>query len=359
MSNAFALRPRNIGARVQRTEDPRLLTGQGRFTDDCIVPGALHVAFRRSDYAHAVISSIAAATAAEMPGVFAVYTAPDLEGLVEPLRATSRMKDYHATALYPLARGKVRYVGEPVVAVLAESRYLAEDALDLIEIDYDPLDAVVDPETAVGGDAPLLHEEAGTNVLVAREFARGDADAAMAAAAVRVGGRFRFRRKTPAAIENRACLAEYDRGRGSLTLTLSSQIPGIIRDLLVDLLNMPGHSVRVIAPEVGGGFGGKASIYPEEILVAVLARHLGRPSWRSTMTAISSRSRPKSSAMSGPIRSTRGRLRWSRSRSPASCPAPTGSRSTAAGCAPSRRARRRPGRIAASAGRSRPSSWSG
>jgi carbon-monoxide dehydrogenase large subunit len=276
MSNAFALRPRNIGARVQRTEDPRLLTGQGRFTDDCFVPGALHVAFRRSDYAHAVISNIGTSTAAEMPGVFAVYTAHDLDGLVEPLRATSRMKDYHPTALYPLARGKVRYVGEPVVAVLAESRYLAEDALDLIEIDYDPLDAVVDPETAVGEDAPLLHEEAGTNVLVAREFARGDADAAMAAAAVRVGGRFRFRRKTPAAIENRACLAEYDRGRGSLTLTLSSQIPGIIRDLLVDLLNMPGHSVRVIAPEVGGGFGGKASIYPEEILVAVLARHLGR-----------------------------------------------------------------------------------
>ena len=98
----------------------------------------------------------------------------------------------------------------------------------------------------------------------------------MARAAVRVGGRFRFRRKTPVAIENRACLAEYDRGRRSLTLTVSTQIPGIVRDLLADLLDMPGHGIRVVAPDVGGGFGGKASLYPEEILVAVLARHLGR-----------------------------------------------------------------------------------
>jgi len=276
MSDAPALRPKHIGARVRRGEDPRLLTGQGRFTDDCLAPGALHVAFRRSDHAHALISSIDTATAAELPGVFAIYTAADLDGLVEPVRATSRMKDYHATTIYPLARGKVRYVGEPVVAVLAENRYLAEDALDRIEIAYAPLAPVVDPEAAVREDAPLLHEEAGTNVLVTREFARGDVNAEMAAAPVRVGGRFRFHRKTPAAIENRACLAEYDRGRRSLSLTLSTQIPGIIRDLLADLLAMPGHRIRVVAPDVGGGFGGKASLYPEEILVAVLARHLGR-----------------------------------------------------------------------------------
>src|ERR1700730_9933254 len=113
----LGLRPKNIGARVKRVEDPRLLTGQGTFTDDRIVPGALHVAFRRSDHAHALISSIGTAAAAEVPGVFAIYTAQDLHDLVEPVRASSRMKNYHATALYPLARDKVRYVGEPVVAV--------------------------------------------------------------------------------------------------------------------------------------------------------------------------------------------------------------------------------------------------
>ena len=270
------LRPRNIGAPVRRVEDPRLLTGQGSFTDDRRVADAGHIAFRRSDHAHAAITAIDTAAARAMPGVLAVYTAQDLDGLVAPLRATSRMRDYHPTALHPLAQGRVRYVGEPVVALLAENRYFAEDAVERVEIAYRPLDPIVDPEAALAADAPLLHAEAGTNVLAAREFARGDAAGEMAAAALRVGGRFRFRRKTPAAIETRACLAEYDRGRRALTVTLSTQVPGIVRDLLADMLDMPGHGIRVVAPDVGGGFGGKGSIYPEEILVAVLARHLGR-----------------------------------------------------------------------------------
>jgi carbon-monoxide dehydrogenase large subunit len=270
------LRPRNIGARIKRVEDRRLLMGQGMFTDDRAVPGALHVAFLRSIHAHALISCIEVGTAIEMPGVVGIYAAEHLEALVSPIRATSRMRNYHATPLYPLARGKVRYVGEPVVAVVAESRYLAEDALDPIEIAYEPLTPVVDPELAILQDATLLHEEAGTNVLAQRAFGRGDIEAELAAASVRVGGRFRFHRKTPVAMESRACIAEYDRGRRSLTLTSATQIPGIIRDLLSDLLDIPGHSVRVIASDVGGGFGGKASLYQEEILVAVLARHLGR-----------------------------------------------------------------------------------
>jgi carbon-monoxide dehydrogenase large subunit len=121
-----------------------------------------------------------------------------------------------------LAREKVRYVGEPVVALLAENRYLAEDALDRIEIAYEPLGTVVDPEMAVRADAPLLHEEAGTNVLAMREFARGDVEETIAAAPIRVGGRFRFHRKTPLAIENRACLAEYDRGRRSFFASVNA-----------------------------------------------------------------------------------------------------------------------------------------
>jgi carbon-monoxide dehydrogenase large subunit len=278
----LGIRPKHIGARVKRVEDRRLLTGEGIFTDDRIVPGALHVAFRRSDHPHALISSIDTAATEAMPGVVGVYTARELNGLVEPVYATSRMQDYHSTALYPLAREKVRYVGEPVVAVLAESRGLAEDALDRIEIAYETLETVIDPERAIGDDA-LLHEEAGTNILATREFARGDAATTMASALVRVGGLFRFRRKAPVALEPRACLVEYDRGRRLLTLTVSTQIPGILRDVLADLLKMPGHSVRVIAPDVGGGFGGKASLYPEEIIVSMLARRLGRAvRWRAS-----------------------------------------------------------------------------
>src|SRR5262249_32755802 len=124
--------------------------------------------------------------------------------------------------------------------------------------------------------APVLHDEAGTNVLLARDFARGDAAAEMAGSAFRVGGRFRFHRKAPLAIENRACVAEYDRGRRALTVTLSTQVRGLVRGLLADLLDMPGHSIRIVASDVGGGFGGKASLYPEELLVCVLARKLSR-----------------------------------------------------------------------------------
>jgi len=274
--DAPGLRPKIIGARVKRVEDPRLLTGQGSFADDRICPGALHVAFRRSDHSHARILRVDCSEARKMPGIFAVFTAAELEGLVNPIVATSRMKNYYATPIHLLARDKVRYVGEPIVAVLAESRYLAEDALEHVSIEFEPLSDVTDPELAAGPGAALLHEEAGTNVLVAREFARGNLDAALGSAAVRVGGRFRIHRKTPAALENRSYLAEYDHGRGILTLTSSTQVPGIVHDALSDLLDLPGHSIRVAAYDVGGGFGGKASLYPEEILVCVLARHLKR-----------------------------------------------------------------------------------
>jgi carbon-monoxide dehydrogenase large subunit len=274
--NDAALRPKHIGARVKRVEDPRLLTGQGAFADDRVTQNALHLAFRRSDHAHARIAGIDAKAAAALHDVFAVYTAAELDGVVAPVRATSRVRNYHPTENYPLARGKVRYVGEPVVAVLAESRYVAEDALDQIDTAYEPLPAVTDPETAASDDALILHEAIGTNILLSREFTRGDPELEMAAAAIRVGGRFRFRRKTPLAIENRAAIGEWDRGRRTLTLTLTTQVPGIVRDLLADILDMPGHSIRVVATDVGGGFGGKASLYPEEILVAALTKKLGR-----------------------------------------------------------------------------------
>src|SRR5262249_33839703 len=191
------LRPRNIGSRIKRVEDPRLLIGQGMFTDDRTVPGTLHVAFLRSIHAHALLSYIDAGRAAGMPRGVGNYTAEDLGGLVWPLPATPQMNNYHATSMYPQARSKVRYVGEPIVAVVAKSRYLAEDALDRVEVAYMPLTSVVDPQFAVLQNAPLLHEEAGTNVLAEREFVRGDIEAEMMGAPVRVGGQFRFHRKAP------------------------------------------------------------------------------------------------------------------------------------------------------------------
>src|SRR3984893_5280702 len=192
------------------------------------------------------------------------------------------MAIYYPTPILPLARGKVRYVGEPVVGLLAQSRYQAEDALELLVIDYESLPVVIDPEQAARAGAPLLHEEAGTNVLVSREFKRGDVDAAFASAPVRVQGRFRVHRKTPVAIEPRAYLAEYDAGREALTLHSATQVPGIVRDAVAAALDIPGHRVRVVAPDVGGGFGGKGSLYPEEIFVCAVARLLRRPvKWTS------------------------------------------------------------------------------
>jgi carbon-monoxide dehydrogenase large subunit len=269
-------RPKIVGARIKRTEDPRLLTGLGAYTDDRQVPRVLHVAFRRSDQAHARIRSIDCMAARGAPGVAAVFTAEDLGEAVRPLIAISRMPSYYPTPLLPLARDKVRYVGEPVVGIVAQSRYHAEDALELVAINYEPLAAVSDAEQAARSDAPLLHEEAGTNVMVSREFKRGDIEAVLQSAPVRVKGRFRMHRKTALSIEPRACLAEYDPGRDALTLHSATQVPGIVRDALATALDIPGHQIRVVAPDVGGGFGGKGSLYPEEIFVCAAARRLRR-----------------------------------------------------------------------------------
>ncbi|MYF85313.1 MAG: xanthine dehydrogenase family protein molybdopterin-binding subunit, partial [Rhodospirillaceae bacterium] len=180
---AAAARSGIIGARVQRREDPRLLTGRGSYTDDRKAAGAVHVAFCRSDRAHARIAGIDIADARHAPGVLGVFTAAGIDAVGRPIRATSNMPDYRATEFVPLARGKVRYVGEPVAAVVAENRYLAEDAAALVSVDYDPLPDAADPEAALD-DRVLLHEEAGTNLIAAREFARGDVTAAMASAAL-------------------------------------------------------------------------------------------------------------------------------------------------------------------------------
>jgi carbon-monoxide dehydrogenase large subunit len=206
-----------------------------------------------------------------------VLTGTDLARLVKPVQAGSKTRDYKETSIPPLAVNKVRYVGEAVAVVVAESRYLAEDALEQIEVEYDPLPVVADAEEASRSNTVFVHEEVGTNVLLTRQFAQGDADTAIETAEVRVRERFRFHRHAAICMENRGCLAEYQTSEGMLTLRSATQCPGLLRDVLADLLDLPEHCVRVVANDVGGGFGAKSSLYQEEITICAVARLLGRP----------------------------------------------------------------------------------
>jgi carbon-monoxide dehydrogenase large subunit len=269
--------PRLVGARVARREDRRLLTGQGRYVDDHRPARLLCAAFLRSPHAHARIVRIDVAGALALPGVTAVLTGEDVARMAKPVRAASKTPAVKTTSFPPLALGKVRHVGEAVAMVAGENRYVAEDAAERIVVEYERLPVVSDMEAALAPASPVLHDEAGTNLLVSREFGRGDVDAALAGAALIVRERFRFHRHTPVCMENRGCLAEYATGSEMLTLRSSAQCPGLVRDVLADLLDMPEHKIRVIASDVGGGFGAKASLYPEEIATCVMARHLGRP----------------------------------------------------------------------------------
>jgi carbon-monoxide dehydrogenase large subunit len=270
------LHPRHVGAPIKRTEDPRLLTGRGEYTSDRKPDRALHIAFRRSEQAHARILRIDIGAAEAAPGIVAVLTAESIAGEFKPVIPFSRMPNYYATPIVPLASGKVRYVGEAIVAVIATSRYLAEDAAELIDIAYEPLETVSCNARAMAEDAPLLHEEAGTNVLIAREFSKGNVEADLKSSAVRVSGRFEMTRKAPLAMEPRSYSAEYSNRRGAITLNTSSNIPGIVRDAIAESLGLPGSRLRVVAGDVGGSFGSKGSLYPEELLLCIAARKLGR-----------------------------------------------------------------------------------
>jgi carbon-monoxide dehydrogenase large subunit len=265
-----------IGARVPRVEDARFLGGHGRYVADLTRPGLLHVAFVRSPHAHALIRGIDATRARARAGVIACVTGQELARHLPPVRAESRMRGYRVTDYPALAHEKVRFAGEAVAAVVAESRYRAEDAAEDVDVDWEPLDVVHDAEAALSEGSRLVHEAAGTNGLVARTFTHGEVDAALASASLVVGDRFRFNRHAGVAIENRSCLAEWDPGARTLALWSSTQVPGLLRDLLAELLGLSTHALRVVAPDVGGGFGVKSALYPEEIVVCALARRLGR-----------------------------------------------------------------------------------
>lgn len=274
---------RYFGKPIRRNEDPRLLTGQALFTDDVHLPGMLHVAFVRSSYAHAWLRGVDVAAAQAMPGVVGVYTAADLGAywkpgplLLPPPPIANRV--FNQRTQVPLAKDKVRHVGEPIAVVVAESRYLAEDAAERVVVEYDPLPAVVRVEDALRSDAPLIHEGLAQNLNAHIVQQRGDYAAARAAADVVIKRRFRYDRGTAAAMENRGIVADWDAKTEQLTVWDTTQAPIAIRNGLAGMLGLSEKQVRVIAPFIGGGFGPKIMMfYPEEVLLPWLAMRLGRP----------------------------------------------------------------------------------
>jgi carbon-monoxide dehydrogenase large subunit len=272
-----------FGARIKRSEDPQLLTGRAQFVDDVDIPGMVHAAFKRSDYAHARITGIDVTAARALPGVLAVYTAADLGDYLQPSPLlvqpppTQHIVFNQRTATQ-LAQDKVRYVGEPIAMVVAESRYLAEDAAEQIVVDYDPLPAVVDLEAAMAPDAPLVHEDVGSNMAAHVIQTKGDYDRARAQADVIIKRRFLYDRGTAAPMEGRGVVAQFDPLARHLTVWDSTQAPIPIRNGLAGMLGLAERQVRVVAPFVGGGFGPKIMMfYPEETLVPWAAMRLGRP----------------------------------------------------------------------------------
>ncbi len=272
-----ALQPRLLGARVKRVEDPRFLLGQARFVADLVRPGTLDVAFVRSPLAHADIRSVDVAAAATARGVHRVISGADIAGRISPIRCDSAYPGWQGTAFPALAHERVHFSGQAVAAVVADDRYLAEDAADLVSMDLARLDVIASVEDAIGDGAAPMHAGWTDNFFVKRHVVSGDPDAAFARAHGVFELDLKTQRQTGIPMENRGCLAEYDAGDRVLTLWTSTQIPHLVRTGLADCLGIPEHRVRVIAPDVGGGFGIKGCLFPEELVVAFLAMELGRP----------------------------------------------------------------------------------
>lgn len=275
-----------FGAAVKRREDPRFLRGEARYVDDVKLAGMLHAAFLRSPHAHARIAKIRTEAARALSGVARVFTFTDLErwmkplplfGAVPPGLAAAIRFDVRQAPQFALCRERARYVGEIVAMVVAESRARAEDALDLIEVEWEPLPAVVDMMRAAESGGLLIHPEWGTNVGVGFTHSIGDANGAFARAEVVVSESFRIQRYVGMPIECRGVVAAWDRRDGTLTTWNSTQVSHFVQQGLTVALDLPPHKIRVVAPDLGGGFGTKASGYAEDALVPIAAMVLGRP----------------------------------------------------------------------------------
>ena len=274
-----------FGSAIRRREDPRLITGTATYTDDLTLPGMLHAAIVRSPHAHARVTRIDTAKARSAQGVVAVYTAADTEAVLKPMPCAWLIPNSELKiATYPqLVKDVVRYVGDCVAVVVAEDRYQAQDAVDLIDVDYDPLPPVVDPQKAAATGAPQLHADVPGNQAFHWTVAGGDVDAAFAKADVIVKDRIIQQRLIPTAMEPRATLARYVPVTGELTVWNTTQNPHILRFLGSLITGVPEDKLRVIAPEVGGGFGSKIAAYPGEFLAIFASMKLGRPvKWTET-----------------------------------------------------------------------------
>ncbi len=267
---------RHVGRPLRRKEDPRLLAGRARYIDDITLPGTLWAAFVRSPEAHARILSVDKSAALERAGVHAVFVGEDLADLAGPLPLAwvPPGVEVNNPEHWPLARGAVKHVGDPVAVVIGEDRYAVVDAAADVVVDYEPLPAVTDPELALKG-APFVHEQFATNETHRWSLGGGDLDAGFAEADVVVERRVVNHRTAGAPMEPRGVLADYR--AGTLTLWSSTQVPHFLRLFLAILLGMSEERVRVIAPEVGGGFGSKLQVYGEEVLAAWASRKLGQP----------------------------------------------------------------------------------
>jgi len=274
---------RLVGERVLRNEDARLLTGRALFVDDVQLPGMLHVAFLRSDHAHARLRGVDVARARKRAGVVAIYTAHDLGDYWKPgplLVSPPPIKDliFREATQVPLVRDKIRHLGEAIAMVVAESRYVAEDAVGDIVADLEPLPAVTDLEGALASGAPRVHEQFDSNVAAHVIQSKGDYAKARAKARSVIARRLRYDRGVAGAIENRAVVADWNAAAEELTIWDTTQAPIPIRNGIARLLGLNESQVRVIAPFVGGGFGPKIMMfYPEEVLVTWAAKQLGRP----------------------------------------------------------------------------------
>lgn len=264
------------GETVARPEDARYLRGRGRYVADLVLPGTLEVAIVRSPHAHARLRRVDAAAALRLPGVAAALVPDDVRALPE-LPILFRPANQRQSGYPVLPADRVRYAGQPVAAVAAENRYLAEDAAALVAVDYAPLPAVVDVDDALAPGAPRLYDDWPDNLVAWRDVGRGDPDAAFREAAVTVEATFDLPRQTASPLEGGAALASVDVATGELTLWVSTQAPHQYRTILAEVLGLDEAAIRVIVPDVGGGFGAKLHYYPEEVLVCLLALRLRRP----------------------------------------------------------------------------------
>ena len=266
-----------IGASITRKEDERFLTGRATFVDDITLPDMLHACVLRSPHAHARIKNIDTARALAMPGVAAVLTYQDFADSAKPIP----IRLYPLPGLepylqYPLARDKVRHTGDPVALVVAESRYLAEDALEAIDVSYEPLPAVVDIRESLL-DKTLLHEEAGTNLAATYTINTGDIDAAFRNAEYTRKEEFKIQRHTGNPLETRGMVASYDAGNRELNVWGPTKVPHFNRGVLASLLDFPEENIHFMEPDVGGGFGIRGEFYPEDFLVPLASIRLGKP----------------------------------------------------------------------------------